>query len=105
MGFLNVILNEDLYDHEFVEKWTNAPFLVRCDTGKLLRESDLAEAGSSANFVAWDTEKGAPAIWDSASAKFKLDGTKPALRGESRLIWSAGRKSTAKRFGTFLRNG
>ena len=96
MGFLNVILNEDLYDHEFVEKWTNAPFLVRCDTGKLLRESDLAEAGSSANFVAWDTKKGAPVIWDSASGKFKLDGTKPALKGKVEVDLAGGKKVDCK---------
>jgi dimethylsulfide dehydrogenase subunit alpha/complex iron-sulfur molybdoenzyme family reductase subunit alpha len=43
MGFLNVIVNEGLYDREFVERWTNATHLVRSDNGKLLRESDLAE--------------------------------------------------------------
>ena len=37
LGFLNVILKEGLYDPEFVQQWTNAPFLVRTDTGQLLR--------------------------------------------------------------------
>jgi len=46
MGFLKVIIDEDLYDHEFVEKWTNAGHLLREDTGKLLRESDIAVEGS-----------------------------------------------------------
>ena len=46
MGFLNVIINEDLYDHDFVEKWTNAPFLIRKDTDKLLRASDLVDGES-----------------------------------------------------------
>ena len=57
MGFLNTIISEDLYDHEFVEKWTNAPFLIRNDTGKLLRESDLIKDGLRENFVVWDSEK------------------------------------------------
>ena len=34
MGFLNVIIREGLYDKNFVEKWTNAPHLIRQDTGK-----------------------------------------------------------------------
>ena len=34
MGFLNTIISEDLYDRDFVEKWTNASFLIRKDTGK-----------------------------------------------------------------------
>ena len=63
MGFLNVIINEGLYDKEFVEKWTNAAHLVRSDTGKLLRESDLIKGGSPENFVVWNTAGGAPAIW------------------------------------------
>ena len=40
MAFLNVIIKEDLYDKDFVKKWTNAPHLIRKDTGKLLRETD-----------------------------------------------------------------
>ena len=45
MGFLNVIINEDLYDNEFLERWTNGAHLIRKDTGKLLREDDLADDG------------------------------------------------------------
>ena len=41
MGFLNVIINENLYDHEFVEKWTNLPGLVRDDNHKMLTEFDI----------------------------------------------------------------
>ena len=50
MGFLNVIINEDLYDHTFLEKWTNGAHLVREDTGKLLRESDLVRDGAQRKF-------------------------------------------------------
>jgi anaerobic selenocysteine-containing dehydrogenase len=96
MGFLNVILQEDLYDHDFVEKWTNGPFLVRCDTGKLLRGSDLVEAGSPDDFVAWDAEKRGPAIWDSASAKYSSDGVRPALRGEYEVGLVGGKKVSCK---------
>ncbi len=71
MGFLKIIINEDLYDRDFVEKWTNAPFLGRNATGKLLRESDLVEEGTSDNFVAWDTTKENPAIWDSGNVEYK----------------------------------
>ena len=36
MGFLNVIINQNLYDQEFLENWTNAPHLIREDTGCVL---------------------------------------------------------------------
>lgn len=96
MGFLNVILDEDLYDHEFVEKWTNAPFLVRGDTGKLVRANDLAEAGSPDDFVVWRSDGRGPAIWDSASAKYSSDGVKPALRGEYGVELVGGKKVSCK---------
>jgi anaerobic selenocysteine-containing dehydrogenase len=81
MGFLNVIINEGLYDQEFVEKWTNAPFLVRSETGKLLRASNLVEGEPLDNFVVWDTMGKRPAIWDSQAVKYRSPDTKPALEG------------------------
>jgi anaerobic selenocysteine-containing dehydrogenase len=81
MGFLNTIINEDLFDHEFVEKWTNAPFLVRKDTGKLLRESDLTKEGSRDNFVVWNAKEKNAAVWESAIAAYRIGKPKPALGG------------------------
>ncbi|MFC1948929.1 molybdopterin-dependent oxidoreductase [Chloroflexota bacterium] len=96
MGFLNVIINEGLYDREFVEKWTNAPHLVRGDNGKLLRESDLVEGGSAEDFVVWDTIKNAPAVWDSANVEYKTAGVKPAFEGEYEVSLADGKKIKAK---------
>jgi anaerobic selenocysteine-containing dehydrogenase len=81
MGFLNVIVNEGLYDKGFVEKWTNSPFLIRSDIGKLLRESDLVEGGSPENFIVWDVAREKPAVWDSKKVEYRLADTKPALEG------------------------
>lgn len=101
MGFLHTILNEDLYDHAFVEKWTNAPFLLRSDTGTLLRASDLTKDGSHENFIVWDTEQNRPAIWESAKAGYETGNSKPSLSGnypirladgatvECKTVWDA----------------
>jgi anaerobic selenocysteine-containing dehydrogenase len=96
MGFLNVILNEKLYDKDFVEKWTNAPHLIRSDTGKLLRENDLIKGGSPANFVVWDTVSKQPVVWDSQNVAYKQDGVKPALEGEFKISLADGTTVTAK---------
>ena len=69
LGLLNVILTEELYDRAFVERWTNAPFLVREDSGDLL---DIGEAGAPA-YQVWDEERGAPCPPDEAK--------RPALTG------------------------
>ncbi len=86
LGFLNVILGENLYDHGFVEKWTNAPFLIRSDSGKLVRASDLAEIGSSEDFVVWDSKRRQPAVWDPGSAKYRSEDVDPALRGGHEIL-------------------
>jgi anaerobic selenocysteine-containing dehydrogenase len=96
MGFLNVIINESLYDQEFVEKWTNAPFLIRSDTGKLMRESDLVEAGSQNNFVVWDTIGESPIIWESNEVKYHSTNIEPALEGRYKLELLDGKKVLCK---------
>ncbi|MFQ5486288.1 MAG: molybdopterin-dependent oxidoreductase, partial [Desulfobacterales bacterium] len=51
LSWLNVIIDEGLYDQKFVAEWTNAPFLVRCDTKKLLRESEISDGGDHQKFI------------------------------------------------------
>jgi len=82
MGFLNVIINEGLYDRGFVERWTNAAHLVRSDTGRLLRESDIVRGGSADNFLAWDSSRDGPVVWQSDKAQYRAPGAMPSLDGE-----------------------
>ena len=95
MGFLNIVIQEKLYDKEFVEKWTNAPHLIREDTGKLLRESDLMTGGSPENFVVWDLTKESPVVWNSGNAEFNAHVSTPALEGEYRVTLKDGKQVTA----------
>ncbi len=74
LSWINVIIEENLYDDLYVKRWTNAPFLV-CDdvepTGweeftagsygrtyqlktRLLKESDIKEGGNVRRFMVWD---------------------------------------------------
>jgi anaerobic selenocysteine-containing dehydrogenase len=103
MGFLNVIINEGLYDKDFVAKWTNAPHLIRGDSGRLLRESELVKGGSPANFVVWDTESQKPAVWDSENVEYKPKDIKPSLEGEFKLSLADGTKITARTVWTLFR--
>jgi nitrate reductase alpha subunit len=43
LGMCHVVLKEKLYDEAFVKRFTDLPLLVRMDTLKLLRASDLAQ--------------------------------------------------------------
>ncbi len=44
LGMINVMLQNGWQDTEFVRNWTNAPLLVRGDTGDLLRAQSLKSA-------------------------------------------------------------
>ncbi len=81
MGLLNVIINEHLFDRSFVKQWTNAPHLVRTDSGRLLRESDLTSEGSADNFVVWNKAAQKPVIWDVSQVAYKTLSTVPTLSG------------------------
>lgn len=47
LSMANIIVEEKIYDEEFLIKYTVAPFLVRDDNGQFVRD----EAG---NYIAWD---------------------------------------------------
>jgi anaerobic selenocysteine-containing dehydrogenase len=97
MGFLNVIINEGLYDRKFVEDWTNAPHLTRTDTGKLLRAGELAAGESAADFVVWDEASGRPVVWDTTAVAYKSAApVRPGLEGGYTVTLADGRKVACK---------
>jgi anaerobic selenocysteine-containing dehydrogenase len=90
MGFLNVIIQNELYDLAFVKKWTNAAHLVRTDTGRLLRETDLKENGKADNFVVWDDQSAGPVVWDTTLVGFTEKAADPSVSGEWDLVLVTG---------------
>ncbi|WP_033288986.1 molybdopterin-containing oxidoreductase family protein [Amycolatopsis jejuensis] len=51
LAITRVMIENDWYDKEFVEKWTNASWLVRTDTGELLAPGTTTDAPTRA---VWD---------------------------------------------------
>lgn len=105
LGFLHVIMDEGLYDEEFVKKWTNASFLVRAEGSKtkLLRESDLKSDGGSENYAVWDKATKQPGIWDSALAEYRSPDIRPALEGTYRITMADGEVAECKTVWTLLK--
>ncbi len=60
LGMLNVVIEENLYDYNFVRDWTTAPFLVRSDTGNFLKASDLMDGGDPLSYVIMDAKSKIP---------------------------------------------
>jgi anaerobic selenocysteine-containing dehydrogenase len=98
LGFIHVILKENLWDHAFVEKWTNAPFLVmEKDAGPLLlRESHIRAGGSDENFVVHDAASGDVVVWDSKDQSYKKPDTAPSLTGAFNVTLADGSLATVK---------
>ena len=46
LGLAQVMIRRGWYDAAFLRAWTNAPMLVREDTGRLLRAGDIDAPGS-----------------------------------------------------------
>ena len=80
LAMIHVLIEEKLYDENFVGEWTNGAFLVREDTGRLLTEQDLTQSDNPGGFVVWDTKRGRPAVLhtERSYAESMLD---PALVG------------------------
>jgi anaerobic selenocysteine-containing dehydrogenase len=80
LGMLHVIVGEGLFDREFVARWTNAPFLVGEEDGRLLTDAD-------GRFLAWDEGVGAarpvgPGTAGAIDGEYVVDGVacRPAWR-------------------------
>ena len=73
LAITNVMIERGWYDEPFVRRWTNGPLLVRTDTRRLLRASDLAPDGDSGHHVAWDEVAGHPVVLDPAARGTDVD--------------------------------
>jgi DMSO reductase family type II enzyme molybdopterin subunit len=62
-----VVVAEGLHLPDYVLEQTDLPFLVRSDTGRFLRESDVVAGGRDDRFAIWDEASGGP-FWAPGSA-------------------------------------
>jgi DMSO reductase family type II enzyme molybdopterin subunit len=86
LGMAHVMVTEGLYDAAFVKEQTDLPLLVRSDTRKFLRKSDVERSGSPEIFYLWDAASGraveAPGSEGlGRGTTLRLDALDPALEG------------------------
>jgi len=91
----HVIIAENLFDPDYVREQTDLPFLVRQDTGRYLRESDVKAGGSNDVFFFWDETAGqlvvAPGSQGHRTQDLRLGSTLPALKGNFSVTLADGR--------------
>lgn len=74
LAMIKLIIDEQLYDAEYLQRYTNAPFLVRSDNKQCLRQSDISETGKN-DYLVIDAESGLPILADkSVNCKMEWQG-------------------------------
>lgn len=86
MAMAHIIVRDRLYDTAFMKEQTDLPFLVRTDTRRFLRASDLRNDGREDVFHVWDAKAGrvveAPGSMGSDRKTLLWGEVDPALEGE-----------------------
>jgi anaerobic selenocysteine-containing dehydrogenase len=98
LAFVDVLLRERLYDEPFVRAWTNAPLLVRDDTGRFLTAADVASerlaadgsAGSAAPFLALESATGRLVPYDPATRRYDRPADLLTLAGSTEVTLANG---------------
>jgi anaerobic selenocysteine-containing dehydrogenase len=90
LALTHVLLERGWFDADFVRRWTNAPLLVRADTGRLLRAHDLSPADDPDHYVAWDESGGRPVVYDPARGRHAVDEAQLALFGPREVVTTSG---------------
>src|SRR5262245_61400575 len=99
MGLARLLIENDWIDRPYITEQTDMPLLVRGDTGKFLRESDLKAVGDAEVFYLWDRRSNRPVSAPgcqglpkrSKDTTIRLDGLDVALEGTFAVKLSDGK--------------
>jgi DMSO reductase family type II enzyme molybdopterin subunit len=88
LAMCQVIVDEGRYDAAFMKEQTDLPLLVRSDTRRFLRQSDLEENGRDDQFYFFDSNK--QEIAKASRSTLRLGKVDPALEGAYRATLADG---------------
>ena len=90
LGLAHIMIERGWYDRAFIRAWSNGPLLVRADSGRLLRESDIAPGGSDRRYVAWDAQTSRTVAYDPQTGRYDGATEHLALEGEYQVATADG---------------
>ena len=95
LGAAKMLIDEKLIDEPYVKEQTDLPLLVRKDTKRFLRESDLKSGGKEDVFYLWDGKQqkavAAPGSMGAEQQTIALQGVDPALTGSFKVTLADGK--------------
>ena len=80
MSMIHVLLEENLYDENFVRHWTNGTFLVREDNYQMLTGRNFSPSGDLETFFVWD-ERSNDLVSYRADEGYAQSNVAPSLSG------------------------
>ena len=96
LAMAQVIISENLFKAEYVQEQTDLPFLVRDDTKRYLRQSDVQAKGKDDIFYFWDEATKqlveTPGSQGNTTQDLHLGAIKPALHGRFSATLADGKK-------------
>jgi DMSO reductase family type II enzyme molybdopterin subunit len=85
LAMAQVIISDKLFRADYVREQTDLPFLIRTDTGRYLRHSDIQTKGKDDVFYFWDEQRNqlteAPGTQGHKKQDLRLGAAVPALQG------------------------
>jgi DMSO reductase family type II enzyme molybdopterin subunit len=100
LGIAHVLVEEDLVDRAFVQEQTDLPLLVREDTRRFLRASDLVADGDEDELQLHDPKRGVVA---APRRELSLGGLEPSLEGRFEVTLADGSQVTVRPVFALLR--
>ncbi len=100
LAMAKVLIDEVLYDADYVREQTDLALLVRDDSGLYLRESDVESGGDDRTFYVWDTVDRAigqaPGSEGHGTQDLNLGSMVPALDGSFSVELADGTTATVR---------
>ncbi len=96
LALLNVMIDEGLYDREFLTHWTDGPFLIRSDTGDRLKANDIKSGVDSKSLVVWDESSQAVRSYNPVTMSFETNNVTPAITGSYSVRLAGGKQVLCK---------
>jgi len=93
LAIVQVILEEGIADWDFMREQTDLGYLVRTDTGKYLRETDVTGTGRENQMYQWDPEQG---LLKANRGDMRLEGLQIALEGSFDVTLADGSSVTVQ---------
>ena len=103
-----VVIEEGLYQADYLREQTDLPFLIRSDNGRFLREVDVVAGGQDDRFAMWDEAKGAlfwaPGTAGSSEKTLALpEGVLPSLEARTEVPLADGSRVEVRTAFSLLR--